>query len=73
MATLLIIMAVTLGLAVRAAAVGRRASPAGSEAGDDIGVIDAYARASLLVLICLLGLLALGLIYGNVLGAGAGS
>jgi hypothetical protein len=72
MGTLFIILIVTLGLAVRAASVKRRASVAGSEADDEVGAIDAYARTSLLVLLCLLGLLALGLAYGNVLRAGAG-
>lgn len=71
MGILLVIMLVTLGLAVRAAAVNRRASLAGSETSDATGVVDAYARTSLLVLLCLLGLFALGLIYGNVLGASA--
>ncbi len=72
MGTLLIILIATLGLAMRAASVRRRASVAGSDADDEVGAIDAYARTSLLVLFCLLGLLALGLAYGNVLRAGAG-
>lgn len=72
MGTLFIILIVTLGLAVRAASVRRRASVAGSDADDEVGAIDAYARTSLLVLLCLLGLLALGLAYGNVLRAGTG-
>ncbi len=71
MGTLLIILIVTLGLAMRAASVRRGASVAGSETQD--AVVDAYTRTSLLVLLCLLGLLALGLMYGNVLGARAGS
>lgn len=37
---------------------------------DESGLVDACARASLLVLASLLGLLALGVMYGNVLGAG---
>ena len=72
MGTLFIILIVTLGLAVRAASVRRRASVARSDADDEVGAIDAYARTSLLVLLCLLGLLALGLAYGNVLRAGTG-
>lgn len=72
MGTLLVIMFVTLGLALRAGAVSRRASIAGSNLSDDTGLIDTYARTSLLVLLCLLGLFTLGLMYGNVLGAGAG-
>jgi hypothetical protein len=47
-------------------------SLAGSDGGDDTGLVDAYARTSLLVLLSLLGLFALGLAYGNVLGASAG-
>jgi hypothetical protein len=72
MGILLAIMFVTLGLALRTGAVSRRASVAGSDAGDDTGLVDTYARTSMLVLLCLLGLFALGLMYGNVLGAGAG-
>ncbi len=73
MGILLVIVIITLGLALRAASVSRRASLAGSETVDEVGVVDVYARTSLLVLLCLLGLLALGLTYGNVLGAGSGS
>jgi hypothetical protein len=72
MGILLVILLVTLGLAMRAVAVNRRTSPAGSETTDDPGVVDSYARTSLLVLFCLVALFALGLMYGNVLGAGAG-
>ena len=68
---LLIIMFVTLGLAVRTRAVTRRMSPVTSETADESGLMDATARATLLVLLCLIGLLALGLMYGNVLGAGS--
>lgn len=71
MGILLAIMVITLGLAVRAASVNRRARLAGSEASDATGFIDAYARATLLVLLCLVGLFSLGLIYGNVLGVSA--
>jgi len=72
MGILVVIMLVTLGLALRAGAMGRRASLAGSESGDEVGLIDTYARTSLLVLLCLIGLLSLGLMYGNVLGGGRG-
>lgn len=72
MGTLFVILIVMLGLALRAASVSRRAGVAGSEADDEVGTFDAFARTSLLVLLCLLGLLALGLAYGNVLRAGAG-
>jgi hypothetical protein len=69
MGVLLIIMFATLGLGLRANAASRRTRVAGSETSDEIAIIDSYARTSLLVLLCLLGLLALGLTYGNVLGA----
>ncbi len=71
MGSLLVIMFITLGLALRAAAVNRRASPAGPETNDLTGVVDTYARTSLLVLLCLVGLFLLGLVYGNVLGVSA--
>jgi hypothetical protein len=71
MGTLLVILIVTLGLALRAASVSRRVRLASSEADNVVDAIDAYARTSLLVLLCLLGLLALGLMYGNVLRAGS--
>jgi hypothetical protein len=73
MGILLVIVLVNLGLALRAVAVNRRTSLAGSETSDDpAGVVDSYARTSLLVLFCLVALFALGRTYGNVLGAGAG-
>jgi hypothetical protein len=72
MGILLVIMFVTLGLTLRAAAVNRRAGLAGSETSDVTGVVDTHARSSLLVLLCLVGLFSLGLAYGNVLGGGAG-
>lgn len=71
MGILLVIMFVTLALVLRAAAVNRRASLAGSEWTDVTGVVDAHARTSLLVLLCLVGLFLLGLVYGNVLGVSA--
>ena len=39
MAILLVILLITLGLAFRAAAVGHRVSLAGSDRGDDIGLV----------------------------------
>jgi hypothetical protein len=72
MGVLLIIMFASLGLGLRANAASRHARVSGSEGSEEIAaMIDSYARTSLLVLLCLLGLLALGLSYGNVLGAGA--
>lgn len=59
MAILLIILSVTLGLAWRAL-VARH---------DENEMLDVSARASVLVLVSLGGLLALGVTYGNVLGA----
>jgi len=73
MGILIVILALTLGLAWRAEVVQRCWKPADSEArggGDDSGLIDACARASVLVLMSLLGLLVLGVMYGNVMGAG---
>ena len=72
MGILIVILALTLGLAWRAQVVQRCWKPADSEgrAGDDSGLIDACARASVLVLMSLLGLLVLGVMYGNVMGAG---
>ena len=67
MGTLLVIMIITLGLALRTAAVSRHPRAAGSVNRDESEIVDTYARMSLLVLFCLLGLLALGLMYGNVL------
>jgi hypothetical protein len=71
MGILLIILALTLGLAWRAQVVQRCWKPAEAEGGDDSGLIDACARASVLVLMSLLGLLVLGVMYGNVMGAGS--
>lgn len=70
MEILLVIMFVTIGLALRAGAVGRRASLVRFETSDENSLLESYARTSLLVLFCLLGLFALGLMYGNVLSAG---
>jgi hypothetical protein len=70
MAILLVILALTLGLAWRAQVLQRCWRPAESESADDSGLLDACARASVLVLMSLLGLLVLGVMYGNVMGAG---
>jgi hypothetical protein len=69
MAVLLIILLVTLGLSVRAGLYGRRWNAAESDVGEESWLIDTFARAFILVLLSLLGLLALGIMYGNVLGA----
>jgi hypothetical protein len=68
MTALLIILLVTIGLSLRAGIYGRRFNAADSEAQDNPPA-DTYARTFVLVLLSLLGLLALGLMYGNVLGA----
>jgi hypothetical protein len=71
MAVLLIILALTIGLSVRAGLYKRRWTVADSDAdsGVESGLVDACARTFVLVLLCLSGLLALGVMYGNVLGA----
>lgn len=78
MGVLLIILIVTIGLSVRAGLYGRRWRIADSDAegdeswlaeGDESWLMDACARTFVLVLLSLLGLLALGILYGNVLGA----
>ena len=70
MAILLIVPLVTFGLAVRAGVWGGRWSVADSETVDDTGLIDTCARTFTLVLMSLIGLFALGIAYGNVLGGG---
>lgn len=73
MAVLWIILAVTIALSIRAGLYGRRWNVAESRGedgeGDNTWLIDTCARTFVLVLLSLLGLLALGLMYGNVLGA----
>jgi len=73
MAALLIILIVTIGLAVRASAYGQKLSPADTQPSHEAGLattlIDTCARTFILVLLSLLGLLALGVMYGNVLGS----
>ena len=71
MAILLIVLLITLGLAARAGIWSRRWSIVDSESVDDTGLIDTCARTFTLVLMSLIGLLALGVAYGNVLGSGA--
>jgi len=69
MAVLLIILLLTVGLSVRAGLYGRRWNVADSDSTEESWLMDACARAFVLVLLSLLGLLALGVMYGNVLGA----
>lgn len=70
MGALLITLLLTLAVALRAGVWHGRLSPAESERTDERGVYDACARALVLVLMSLFGLLALGVMYGNVLGSG---
>ena len=70
MPILLVILGTTLALAWRARVVQRCFKPVESESHDESGLVDACTRASLLVLGSLLGLFVLGVMYGNVLGAG---
>jgi hypothetical protein len=69
MAILLIILFVTIALAARVGVRGLRLSPLDSESVDDTGLVDTVARTLTLVLMSLIGLYALGVTYGNVLGA----
>jgi hypothetical protein len=72
MAIFWIILAATIGLSIRAGLYRRGWNPADSESKADGGedwLIDNCARTFILVLLSLIGLLALGLLYGNVLGA----
>lgn len=73
MAVLLIILLATVGLSLRAGVYGRRwtvAESSSDESGDVPWLMDACARTFILVLICLGGLFALGVAYGNVLSGG---
>jgi hypothetical protein len=73
MAILWIILFITVGLSLQAGVYGRRWTIADSttrESGDTPWLMDACARTFILVLLSLLGLLALGVMYGNVLSGG---
>jgi len=67
MAVLIIVLVVVIGLAVRAEAYGRRWNVVDSETED--AFIDTCTRTFVIVFLSLIGLLALGMMYGNVLGA----
>ena len=71
MPILLIILATVLGLAWRARVVQRCFNPFEAEMRDESGLVDVCTRASVLVLMSLLGLLVLGVMYGSVLSAGS--
>jgi hypothetical protein len=77
-AALLIILLVTMGLAARAGAYVRQWHPADSDSRlgrglQETGFLDTCARTFVLVLLSLVGLLALGMMYGNVLGSASTS
>jgi hypothetical protein len=69
MAVLLIIVLITIGLSMRAGLYGQRLNVPDAEPTEDTWLVDTCARSFVLVLLSLLGLLALGVMYGNVLGA----
>lgn len=74
MAALLVILLATIGLAVRAVTYRSQWSAPDSEANqmglaNQTGLVDTCARTFVLVLLSLLGLLVLGMMYGNVLGS----
>ena len=68
MAALLVIVLATTGLAVWTVTYRSQWSAADFET-PEIGLVDTCARTFVLVLLSLLGLLALGVMYGNVLGS----
>ena len=68
MAALLVILLATIGLAARAATCRGQWSSIDSET-NGVELIDTCARTLVLVLLSLLGLLTLGVMYGNVLGS----
>jgi hypothetical protein len=71
MAVLLVVLAVVIALSVRAGLYGRVWRIAEEEEANEepSWLIETCARTFVLVLLALLGLLALGMMYGNVLGA----
>jgi len=73
LAVLVFVLLITLGLAWKAGLYRNRASVADSETDQDAdcGFFDVCARTLVLVFLCLLGLVALGMMYGDVLGAAA--
>ena len=69
MVALLIILVITIGLSVRVGVYRRRWNVAEADSYDDSGLFETCARTFVLVLLALAGLMALGVMYGNVLGA----
>jgi len=68
MAALLVMLIATIGLAVRATTYRSQLSTVDSES-NEVWLVDTCARTFVLVLLSLCGLLALGMMYGNVLGS----
>ncbi len=68
MTALLLILFATIGLAVKAVTYRSQWSAADSGT-SQMGLVDSYARTFVLVFLSLVGLLALGMMYGNVLGS----
>jgi hypothetical protein len=69
-AALLIILLATIGLAARVVVYKSQLSAADCEPPDHgSGFFDTCARTFVLVFLSLLGLMALGMMYGNVLGS----
>jgi len=70
LAVLFVILGATIALSIRAGLVGRsKWRVADSDNAEDSWLLEACARTFVLVFLSLLGLFALGLMYGNVLGA----
>jgi len=69
MAALLIILSATVGLALRAGIYNINWSLADSDRVGRAALVDTCARTFVLVLLSLIGLLVLGIMYGNVLGS----
>jgi hypothetical protein len=68
MAALLVMLIATIALAVRATTYRSQLRTVDSES-SEVGLVDTCARTFVLVLLSLCGLLALGMMYGNVLGS----
>ncbi len=69
MAALFIVLVATVGLALRAGIHSLIWSVADSDRAERMALMDSCARTFILVLLSLVGLLALGMMYGNVLGS----
>jgi hypothetical protein len=72
MTALLLILFATIGLAVKAVTYRSQWSAVDNE-NYQMGLVDSCARTFVLVFLSLVGLLALGMMYGNVLGSASAS